>query len=53
MKNSPDENYIPVPSEAFDRIMAGLEDASNYAAGDTTRGKAHIERPIVPDAVVE
>ena len=29
-----------MPSEAFDAIRAGLEDAIAYADGDATRGQA-------------
>jgi putative transcriptional regulator len=31
--------------EAFDKIMAGLDDARAYAKGDTSRGRAH-EIPV-------
>lgn len=31
---------------AFDKIMAGMEDALAYAKGDTSRGVAHVPADI-------
>ncbi len=32
--------------KAFDKIMAGLEDAVAYANGDTSRGTTHAVSPV-------
>ena len=32
--------------KAFDKIMAGMEDALAYAQGDASRGVAHVVAPI-------
>lgn len=37
--------------KAFDKIAAGLADAAAYAAGDTSRGVAHVPESIDVRAV--